>query len=597
MGHIKVSGTRADATPTEWLGVGASIGKLANTWAGRDDLVAYVGNGAGGVAPACYNPQLAEVEVNVEIAFGKGVTPKHIGDLTQRSTQYEFPKAIGAIMHEAFHAKFSKWSMPKAFEELERDEYDALILLEESRIEAQGMLSISKARPFLRACALEIVIGDFNEDAENNTNTQSLTNLVGLVYGRVDAGVLDFNEVLKVTKILDDQLGLEVVAKLRSLAMQAQAHNLHNDATNLYPIAKEWAKIVRELAKERGDDQPNDKGGCGLPMPKDILEKIMEALEDSSEGVSVNNYDELADAEQAEENKEQVKSKAQEAEEQMKNKDVAKEVFEKRAGTEGGSKTSSKLLEEREPTSEEKIASVKIGKWLDRAKYRERDITEIKSEMPPGRMNTRAIVQREAQRSRGVFTKAEPFSKKVRKFTDEPTLSVGVMVDISGSMGSAMKPMATTAWVMANAVKRIQGRCGMVYFGSDVFPTLKAGQRLDKVKVFSASDHTEQFEKAFRALDGELNLLNGQGARLLVIVSDGQYTDSETKFAQQAIKKCEKAGVAVLWLPFDNGYSAERISNNYAEIVKNISNPAEASEIIGKACASVITRVGQRAVA
>jgi hypothetical protein len=113
MAHIKMSETRAEATPKEWLAVGRDIGQLANKWSLREDLVAYVGPGAGGPAPACYNPSTAEIEVNVDVAFGKGITPLEIGDLSSRSTQYEFPKATGAIMHEAFHARLIQkiWKM------------------------------------------------------------------------------------------------------------------------------------------------------------------------------------------------------------------------------------------------------------------------------------------------------------------------------------------------------------------------------------------------------------------------------------------------------------------------------------------------------
>jgi hypothetical protein len=121
-------------------------------------------------------------------------------------------------------------------------------------------------------------------------------------------------------------------------------------------------------------------------------------------------------------------------------------------------------------------------------------------------------------------------------------------------MSSAMHPMASTAWIMSEAVRRVQGRCAMVYYGSDVFPTLKAGQRLKEVSVYSAPDGTEQFDRAFRSLDGSLNLLNGTGARLLVVVSDGHYTPEETEMAKRWLKACTRNGVAVLWLPIgDSG--------------------------------------------
>lgn len=381
MAHIKFDDTRTAHTPVEWLSVGRDIGTLANKWSNRNDLVAYVGTGAGGIAPACYNPTLSEVEVNVEIAFGKGITPEQIGDLTNRSTHYEFPKAIGAIQHEAFHARFSQWSMPKAHSELKSDEYQALILLEETRIEYRGLTAMPSARPFLRSCALEIVIGDVKEGAEKTSTTQSLTNLVGLVHARIDAGILDADEVKHITEMIETELGLEVVDKLRSLARQAQLHENDTDLTDIYPIAIEWAKIVRELAKERGDEE-NPEGGCGFPIPMEMLEEILDALKESASTVEVNNFGELSDAEQSDDWKEQAQSKAKESQERLENKEISKEIFSKSSGP-GKSRTDSKLIETRTPTGAERSASVLIGRWLEKAKYRERDLVEKSSEVPP----------------------------------------------------------------------------------------------------------------------------------------------------------------------------------------------------------------------
>lgn len=592
MGHLKTGETRAEATPTEWLRAGRTIGELANKWSLRNDLVAYVGPGAGGPAPACFTPTTAEVEVNVDVAFGFGAKPEEVERLNERKVQYEFPKATGAIMHEAFHARFSRWSMPQAGAVLKSDEYQALVLLEESRIEYQGLKSMPNARPFLRSCAMEIVIGDIKEDMEVGTPIKSLTNLVGLVHSRIDAGILDAHEVAVVMDLVSKQIPSEVIEQLRTIARSAQMHDKHNDATDLYPLAIEWARIVRELAKERGEDEGSGKEQLKKILT-DIMSDVLDAMEEAKEEISASNYGDLADQEQSEDMKEEVKGKSDDAKEQHENREIASKVFDKSSGP-GSTGTRSKLLEVRSPNTDELVAAVTIGQWLEKAKYRERDEHEIASILPPGRLRTRAIVQNAALKSRGVNQRVEAFRRTVRKHTDDPTLNVGVMVDISGSMGSAMKPMATTAWVMAEAVNRIQGNCAMVYFGNDVFPTLKAGQRLAEVSVYSASDGTEKFGKAFSALDGALNLIHGNGARLLVIVSDGEYTTEESKNAKQIVAKCKEAGVAILWLPFDNGSGASRLADDYAEVVREISNPAQAAETIGRAAERVMTRIGQR---
>jgi hypothetical protein len=296
--------------------------------------------------------------------------------------------------------------------------------------------------------------------------------------------------------------------------------------------------------------------------------------------------------------KESATAKSNTSKEQKKNEEIARQVFSKSSGP-GEASTRSQLVEKRSPNGKERNSAVKIAKALERAKYRERGTTEVGSIVPPGKLNMRKVIEAKALESRGVYSQPTAFSKKVRKHTDEPTLSVGVMVDISGSMSSAMNPMASTAWIMSEAVRRVQGRCAMVYYGSDVFPTLKAGQRLKEVNVYSAPDGTEKFDRAFRALDGALNLINGEGARLLVVVSDGHYTHEEMESAKAWVARCSKNGVAVLWLPIgDNGSTAKHICGTAnALVVENITDPSVSAMIIGKNAEKVLSTAGQRFVA
>ena len=590
MAHIKHSAQRAENTPPEWLEVGRTIGELTNKWAERHDIIGYVGTNAGGGAPACFNPQLAEVEVDTEIAFGALTTPAQVGDLRERSKQFEFSKATGAIMHEAFHARFSHWDLEQAYKDLEKDEHEALMLLEEGRIEAQGLRVMPDSLNFLRACAIDIVINDAKEKFAQASNTKAAGFLVATVHARVDAGVLDADEVKDLTELVDGFLSEEVVSRLRAIAAEFQAHATHSNIEPMYPLAKEWAKLLRDVAEEKGE-QPEEGEGS---MSQAFAEALMDALEEAGVSVRISNADALADQEQKEEWEQEVKNKNAEQEEKRKNREISEKVFDKTTGP-GESKTNSRLIEKRKPTSDERIAAVVISQLLEKAKYRERDEIEIASITPPGRLRTRALVQGRALAERGVMQQVEPWRKTVRKHTEDPTLTVGVMVDISGSMGSAMTPMATTAWVMSEAVRRVQGRCAMVYYGSDVFPTLKAGQHLNEVHVYSAEDGTEKFDRAFRALDGSLNLLNGSGARLLVVVSDGQYTSDERQLARKWVARCADAGVAVLWLPFDNGHYASRlVEHGNAKVMSGLLNPTAAASEIGRAAAEVLTNVGRR---
>ena len=594
MGHIKVSASRAEQTPAEWLPVGAKIGSLVNTWAGRSDIIAYVGPGAGGPTPACFNPPLAEVEVNVDIAFGKGVSPEMIGDLQDRDTLYDWPKASGAIFHEALHARYSRMDLPKANEALTPGEFAAFMSLEETRIERLGVTNFPANKVFLRACALDIVLHDINENIEKADSIRSVANVAALISARVDAGSLDADDAVGINAVVIDFLGADTFTKLQSVWRRFQSIENVVNPLPLYDLAREWDQILRDLATERGEDidKPTD-----AQIMAAIIADIIKEIEDAIEMVDISVADAAQDQQRAEEWKQEAESRASIARQDREHQKVADDVFKKTAELNGHG-SGSRLSETRMPTSVERAAAVKIARMLEKAKYRERDEREIQSILPPGRLRTRAIVQNAAYKAQGSMTLAEPWRRTVRKHTDDPTLNIGVMVDISGSMGSAMQPMAVTAWAMSEAARRVQARAAMVYFGQDVFPTLKPGQHLDQVNVYTAPDGTEKFDRAFKALDGGLNLLHGTGARLLVVVSDGCYTPQEIERARTWMKECDRNGVAVLWLPFapeyNTHYAKDITRDTNAVLLADVRDPADAAVRIGTAAASALEKIGRK---
>ena len=600
MGHIQYrKTTRAEATPAEWLAVGAQIGELARDLALRNDIVAYVGPGAGGIAPACFTPATAEVEVNVNVAFGSNVTPEDIGDLRVRENQFNWPKATGAIFHEALHARFSLWDFEKTCRDLTPAEFDALILLEEGRIERLGVTTAPENAGFLRACALEIVLADLNESA-GESDTRLAARLAALSSARVDAGVLEPVDVDGLQESLVSKLGADAFAKLREIWTAVQSHEFHTDMSAMYDLAREWVRIVEARAEENGEDAGGEEdsgagagagAGAGGPL-SDFAKEILEQLEESAENAAIGSYEQLSDQQTKEEWQKIADSKAGKARREKENKSVASDVFGKGTGPMPDTKTRSCLRERRMPTGPERSAAVKVAAMLDKAKYRERDEREIHSILPPGRLRTRAMVQGAALKSKGVMTQTEPWRRTVRKHVDDPTLIIGVMVDISGSMSDAMEPMATTAWVMSEAVRRVQGRAAMIYYGQDVFPTLKPGQHLPQVEVYTAPDGTEKFDRAFKALDGSLSLLSGNGARLLVIVSDGAYTSVEREAARRWLNECDNAGVGVLWLTFDNGHDAHLITRGTSAVMlTGITQPEAVAMEIGTAAARALQAV------
>lgn len=607
MGNLKTRKTVPTSTTyPEWLKVSAAIGRAANEWSGRFDIAAFAGPIAGQGNPACYSPHTGELEINSEICFGEGILPVEVETLDELATQFEWPRATGAIFHEAMHARYSLWDIANAHRTLSPEVFNTMLLLEEGRIEKQGLEIFPRMSGFLRTTALEIVLQDLEESADGNS-TMFAANVAALSLARVDAGSLEASDVESIREVIAEKFGAETLEKLRELWIRAQDCRNHVDFSELQAIATEWVEIVREAAKENGeepgsDGQPgegsgSDEGSGTGTGSGEFSERLVESIKEAAEEASIGAYGDLADAELSAEYEEISKARSSASSEKKRSEDVASDVFGSGTAEVNGTSSASTISEKRKPTPAERAAAVRIANMIDKAKYRERSETEINDIVPPGRLRSRAAVQAAALKSKGMMSQVDTWRRTVRKHTDDPTLSIGVMVDISGSMGGAMQQMASTAWIMSEAARRAEARAAMVYYGNDVFSTLKPGQHLDQVRVWSAPDMTEKFDKAFKALNGGLGLLHGSGVRMLVIVSDGEYTGPETNSAKHWLARCAEAGVAVIWIDnsMSGGYSsygARTICNGTkAERIPLESDPTAAAVTIGQAAARALAAV------
>ncbi len=594
----------------EFLKASAAVGRLVNAWSARSDIAAYVGHDAAGGHPACFVPGTSEVEVNVDTCFGTGVDVAEIATIDERETQFEFPRATGAIFHEAMHARYSLWDLKVAAEELTPAEFTALVQLEEGRIERLGLAEFPANAGFLRSMALTIVLEDL-ENVLSSSDTMTAGGIAALALARVDAGSLAPEDVESVRTLVESKIGKDRLEKLRAIWREAQMHVRHLDASMMYPLARAWVEILNEAAEENGEEQNSEEnGGSGSgststgkagehsPGSSEMSEfagELVDALSEAADAAEIAAYGDIMDTQTQEDWEQMRRSKAQDQQINKEAARVAAEVFGKGTGVFDEMTTYSKLKQERAPHASERQAAVKIANLLEKAKYRDRSEVEISSVVPPGRLRTRAAVQGAALKSKGVLVRSEPWRRTVRKHTDDPVLNIGVMVDISGSMGAAMESMATTAWVLSEAVRRVQGRAAMVYYGQDVFSTLKPGQHLDRVSVYTAPDMTERFDKAFNALNGGLNLLHGSGARLLVVYSDGEYTSPETAAARRWVTACQTAGVGVLWIGHNmsQNFGAQAIlRGTNASFIAVPSDPTVVAQAIGQAAAKALEAAG-----
>jgi len=607
MAHLLDGRDRFQKTPTEWLPFGQQVGAICNMWADRDDIIAFVGEGAGqGIATACWAPASAEMEINIKEAFGEGVEAYMVDDFTERDTHFEFPQVAGAALHEAMHARHTKFPLEDMFKL--RQKLDTFAIshiiewLEETRIERQGIRHWPKNRAFLRSSALKLSLSDMDEIDEKfkQAHVMNMSKLILLSLARVDAGVLEADDVKKIRDIAADALGGEVLEKLQDIWVRAQAWDKDDDMSGLRKLAEEWVDLLKEEGHDPDPEvvgapgQGEGEKGDGDGM-EGAVQEATEAMEDAAEATEVAASEEATEQASDEHDEELQAARAEASKERDDADDASTKVFGASTSESSKTKTESRLITERPPTDEERAAAVIISRELEKARYRERWQTNVHTEMPPGRLSGRGAMLRDVQRQQGRRSTATPFSTRRRFHTEDPRLKMGLMTDISGSMNAATLPMAVTNYVLSEAGRRIQAEVASVYYGSGVFPGLTPGQHLEKVKVYRAGDSVERFHLAFKALDGKLELLQGTGARLLVIVSDMIYSGDEPAHLKHWLARCQDAGVAVISLPVTTDRTVKIYTAGYdVEIIDGAMNPVAVAMKIGRAAAEQLTKAGTR---
>jgi hypothetical protein len=587
--HFSASRERALLpTPKEWLKLGAQMGDLCNEWSRRGDIVATVGPKAGMGSPACFKPLIAEMEINTELAFGEATNPEYVDDFNLRQTQFDYPVAAGAILHEAMHARHTHWSLLEVAKHKNRAEAKLVELFEESRIEARGVQHFKKNRSFLRACALKLVIGDLKPSEVLAGGVMGLSQLMLLTMARVDAGVLEKDDVELVKEKSEEFFGKPLVKKLRKLWIKAQAHNKDYEWEPLRKIAEEWIKLLEDAGHD-----PEAEASEGLKI---ILVGIMGEMGEMAEEVESDARTEGTVQIVMELGEEAAAAAEEEAKESEEHEKMKAMVFDKTTGYSGSSRSGSRLAEERPPKPEERAAAITVARELEKARYRDRVEVSRSTVLPPGRLRGRAAVQGAAARAQGRPSTVEPWQSTRRYHTEDPNLTMAWMTDISGSMSAAMKPMGITDYVLSEAGRRVDAKMASVYYGQGVFPGLRPGEHRENVRIYTAPDSTERFDDAFKALNGAVNLLGGSGARLLVIVSDFCYTPDQIEAAKKWLARCKSQGVAVINLPYGNsGYShaMAKHKDNDLRVLDAATDPASAALMIGHEAAKALTAIGR----
>ncbi|MFD0259027.1 hypothetical protein ACFVH7_12235 [Kitasatospora indigofera] len=561
------------SSPAAWLRVGAELGDRLVALSGRQDLLVTCRPGTRSGAPAAYFPGLAEIEFDAELFAPlqpHEVRPRIVGD------EDRYPAAWGVLVHEAAHAAHSVWAEPAG---ANPRVVEAALLLEESRVEGAHLIRRPTDRTYLRTSARTLVMPDIANPAFQGV--EQAASAAALMLARRDAGILDAGETKAVADLCERVLGADLLATLTGIWTAAHRTADH-DATTMLAHAQDWCDAL-------------DTAAPALPVPEDLTDLLSDAVTVVLDNMAANDAADFAaqaaaNNAMAAQSRAQANDRAQQAGQRRKAAATAKSVFNPHGTTvspDGTPRPSSNpITGTRKPTAAEQSAAARLSRALRAAAYRERTEERTTSPTPPGRLNMRQALARDAQRAAGSTPTAEPFTHTRRRSSPTPPLRVGIAVDVSGSMSAACKPVASAAWIVARAAALTDpdSRTATIAYDMNLTALTRPTHRVpDRVTQFHANGGSHNLGDALDALDHGLDLSRPGAGRLLVIVTDARYTGDEIAQAVTRIKRLTTAGCAVLQLTL-----AQASLHLPGTTLLHLPRPSSAPAAIAKAATDAI---------
>ena len=545
---------RAPAPSSYFDRLSARYTDLSDLLTGRADVTVRVYPGRDGTPPGQFLRRYARIEADGALVPKGFVEAEFELDPARVDHRGFMPVLHGVVCHEAGHAAHTRWTAPEG---TPARVVDAMGVLEEPRMEAQHLRRRPQDRPWLRAAAEALLVDD-----EPFPDTKAgAARAAALVLGRVDAGVLDPREALPLTDTLLGIIGALALAPLRQV-WKAVLSLADGDSSGLLAAAEHWCELVGE---DEAPEEGAPGGGDGASQVGDAVAQVAEdvarcALGEVPELLATGNaVGQDVDSGSSAEDDEAEAAEAQ-----------AKAAFEEHNPFRLG-------WSFRAPTAAEMRAAALITQELSRARYRERTVTVVRDFLPPGRLDLRAAVSGAIERGAGRVASRPEWKQTRRHRVDQPPLCAGIIIDTSGSMKWAREPMASAGWEIHTAVYRSGGQAAMLTYGGQPRCVYGPGQHPRRVVRFKTGFGDERFCEAVDAVDFMVGLTAVKGgARLLVVVSDGQYTISQRRGGERRVQRLLRAGCHILWLDFRPGVP---LFSGVERVV--LDDPARAGKVIG----------------
>lgn len=552
-----------------WLRISAALTARLPELAGREDVLVTCEHGTRSGAPAAFFPTTAKLEIDAGLFAPLNpatIDPNRPGD------EDKYPVAWGAFTHEAAHAAHSRWNTPPPLRGTALD--TAAALLEESRAERAHLGRRPSDRRYLRSAVRALIMDDFTH--QTPTDRWQAATAAALILARRDAGILDDDETQALQNMVTGILGKNLLATLSAIWRAAHTTD-DQDTQAMLEHARAWCDALGT------DSRKPEPVLDPIGRPGELAEAIGKVV------AAVEAHEATRTAAQARVEAARTahkQAKAAQAAHARQTAETAKQVFGPGSkpytpqGRARGRRGRSPVTGTRPPTAGEKAAAGRLARTLRTAAYRERTTTIIASTAPPGRLNMRQALARDAQKAAGAVPTATPWMRSIHRAGQQPPLRVGIAVDVSASMSVATEPLASAAWIMARAtaLTATDSRTATVTYDLSVTAITAPGRTPTCVSEFAATGSGHSLAEAIDALEAGLDLTHSGAGRLLVIASDGRYRPTEAIPAAARITALRATGCAVLWLAF-----APDPRPLPGVTVLELTDPAQAAAEIGRA--------------
>ena len=496
---------RGGAADRTWVGLSARLQRVAAARSGRTDLVVAIAPDIELGANAwsgLYHHELAEIRLPATSLLGLPPSAAHV-DITVESGREAHPRLRGALLLASAHAAHTSWARPQG---VDANLAFSLDVLERCRVARRALVDEPADRRWLTSVVAMFEHGPLA--------WLSITRL-----GFELAGVIGAPEAHMAREKLVEQLGVAGFQQLTDCLHLGL--RLEDGADEeLYREARLIARLLEQSGGATVSDGHHRRQGAPTRQKTSLAAARDDGSRAPTPKASVPREEDLLAAER------------------QLARAAASETFGHGSVPNG--------YVTRQPSPHLIRSARAFAAALRRTRYRAADTTVAPSRTPPGRLRLAEAMRAQAQRAAGAALTARPWLKLLRRYVDEPPLTVGLSWDTSQSLSDLHSHMADLTWMLAWAIQRVDGRLAAVAWSSTTHAVGWPGRVPESVVEPPSGGRSSGCPQSLRALAGALDLDLSLGARIVVVVTDGRVPNRRA--VRSEVQRLVRYGVTVVWV-------------------------------------------------